>query len=292
MMRGPRCLPISVSSLADQIRAACLLECTARKPGNVHPNAAFADICYADFVTSAEVSAPILAESRERGIGSAIREAVIATRAAVGSNTNLGMLLLLGPLAAIPVGVRCEQGIEAALDSLDLQQTAEIYEAIRLAQPGGLGKAASQDVSTAPTVLIRESMALAPHDRIAWQYTHRFEDALGFGRERLLELTLTGTDWEQAVVRLHIELIARQSDSLILRKCGAEIAKEAQKRALTVLQQWEPGQSAPEALMDFDRWLRADGHRRNPGTTADLLAGILFAAIRDGDFQPPEYVGA
>ena len=31
----------------------------------------------------------------------------------------------------------------------------------------------------------------------------------------------------------------------------------------------------------FDRWLRADGHRRNPGTTADLVAATLFAAQRD-----------
>ena len=36
------------------------------------------------------------------------------------------------------------------------------------------------------------------------------------------------------------------------------------------------------ALADFDFWLRSDGHRRNPGTTADLIAAALFAGLRDG----------
>jgi triphosphoribosyl-dephospho-CoA synthetase len=28
--------------------------------------------------------------------------------------------------------------------------------------------------------------------------------------------------------------------------------------------------------------LRADGHRRNPGATADLIAAALFVALREG----------
>ena len=38
---------------------------------------------------------------------------------------------------------------------------------------------------------------------------------------------------------------------------------------------------------EFDAWLRADGHRRNPGTTADLIAASLFAAFRDGILPMP-----
>ena len=37
---------------------------------------------------------------------------------------------------------------------------------------------------------------------------------------------------------------------------------------------------------EFDAFLRADGNRRNPGTTADLIAAILFAGLRDGQFIP------
>ena len=42
-----------------------------------------------------------------------------------------------------------------------------------------------------------------------------------------------------------------------------------------------------EALADFDFWLRADGHRRNPGATADLIAAALFAGLRDHRLTPP-----
>jgi len=40
-------------------------------------------------------------------------------------------------------------------------------------------------------------------------------------------------------------------------------------------------------LADFDFWLRSDGHRRNPGTTADLIAAALFVLLRDGLIDPP-----
>ena len=41
------------------------------------------------------------------------------------------------------------------------------------------------------------------------------------------------------------------------------------------------------ALADLDFFLRSDGNKRNPGTTADLIAAGLFAALRDGLIQPP-----
>ena len=81
---------------------ACLLEATARKAGNVHPEASFEHLCYEDFVRSAEAVASVLAISRETGIGPAILNAVQATKAVCAHNSNLGIILLLAPLAAVP----------------------------------------------------------------------------------------------------------------------------------------------------------------------------------------------
>jgi triphosphoribosyl-dephospho-CoA synthase len=72
-------------------------------------------------------------------------------------------------------------------------------------------------------------------------------------------------------------------DSLIARKCGAETAEHSAAWAGRVLDSGRPESEAyQEQLADLDFWLRTDGHRRNPGTTADLIAAGLFVALRDG----------
>src|SRR5579862_5451142 len=86
----------------EQIRAACILEATARKPGNVHPEQSFSDLTYNDFVVSANAVAPILAVVSPDEVGRAIFDAVRATMIRVERNTNLGIVLLLAPLAAVP----------------------------------------------------------------------------------------------------------------------------------------------------------------------------------------------
>jgi triphosphoribosyl-dephospho-CoA synthase len=49
---------------------------------------------------------------------------------------------------------------------------------------------------------------------------------------------------------------------------------------------------ASDRLAELDAWLRADGNRRNPGTTADLVAGCLSAALREGWLEAAEiFVG-
>src|SRR5262245_13426217 len=103
-------------TLEEMLRAACVLEATARKAGNVHPQAAFADLTYHDFVVSADAIAPILARTRELGVGRAILEAVAATKGTVAANTNLGIILLLAPLAAVPLRIRLVDGIGNVLN--------------------------------------------------------------------------------------------------------------------------------------------------------------------------------
>src|SRR5690606_18642089 len=87
--------------LAMQIRRACHWEATARKPGNVHPGASFADLTYEDFLRSADVVAPILARAGAMGVGVSILRSVEATLRVTPSNSNLGIVLLIAPLAAV-----------------------------------------------------------------------------------------------------------------------------------------------------------------------------------------------
>src|SRR5205807_1769451 len=79
---------------------ACIWEATARKPGNVHRYADFADLTYLDLVQSAAAIAPVLTCASLSGVGKIVLEAVKATRRVAPTNTNLGIILLLAALAA------------------------------------------------------------------------------------------------------------------------------------------------------------------------------------------------
>ena len=88
--------------------------------------------------------------AQTRGVGQTILDAVQATRDAVGTNTNLGMILLFAPLAAIPDDQDLTQGILKVLGNLTYSDTCLVYQAIRLSNAGGLGQAAEADVSADP----------------------------------------------------------------------------------------------------------------------------------------------
>ena len=277
----------SFTSLAEAIRSACVLEASAAKPGNVHPRASFPDLTFEDFVRSAEAASPVLARAAELGVGRAIFEAIAATHAVVSSNTNLGIVLLIAPLAAVPLDRPLRDGIGEVLDRLTREDASWVYRAIRLAQPGGLGAADDEDVANEPTGTLREVMSLAAHrDGVAAQYANQFEWVLNEGVPFLASV---GNDfdrcWESTIIELHLRLLAEHPDTLIARKCGESVAAEASRLARQCLNDLAgiPLESKERAhsIDEFDQWLRSDGHRRNPGTTADLVAACLFAAIRE-----------
>lgn len=272
---------ISVGACAT---IACLWEVTALKPGNVYRGADFDDLTYADFLTSAAVVGPILERTLDEGVGATVRTAVAATRSAVDTNTNLGMLLLLTPLAAVPRNQSLPSGIEEVLQSLTPEDTREVYAAIRLAQPGGLGQVEKADVRDAepPAIPLREAMRLAANrDLVAQQYVNGFEQVFDVASK--IDRCLQGSlPLGEAIVHGYLQLLAEIPDSLIARKCGKELAKEASDRAAAVLHSGDPGSDNYEAaLAEIDFWLRSDGHRRNPGTTADLVTAALFVLVRD-----------
>jgi triphosphoribosyl-dephospho-CoA synthase len=260
---------------------ACTLEATARKPGNVHRDAQFDDLCYADFLGGAAAIRPVLDHTRQIGVGAAILECVRETRKIVATNVNLGIALLLAPLAAVPPEQPLKAGVIEVLQRLTVDDASAVYEAIRLAAPGGLGRVSEQDVHSQPTDDLRSVMCLAAdRDLVARQYANGFEQVF-WGASLLLGSAPVQLDWEQAIVRCHLELMANFPDTLIARKCGRPEADEAARRAAAVLAaEWPATPESRQALASFDAWLRAGGHKRNPGTTADLVTASLFVSLR------------
>jgi len=278
------CLPASLAAYL-----ACTLEVLAPKAGNVHLGRSFSDASVLDYLASAAAIAPLLDEAVSRGVGRTVLEAIQRTRMVTRSNTNLGIVLLLAPLAAVPSEHRLAQGIAAVLDRLSVEDSRAVYVAIRLAQPAGLGHVAQEDIRQEPTLPLRAIMQLAAErDAIARQYACAFRDIFELGIPRLLQALQQGRPLAQAIVLCHLHWLAELGDSLIARKCGPAVSREAGRRAREVVELGWPDTSAGQhAFAELDAWLRADGNRRNPGTSADLVVATLFAALRDGFLPLP-----
>jgi triphosphoribosyl-dephospho-CoA synthase len=276
-------------SLSECLTLACLLEVTAPKPGNVHRGADFDDLTFADFLVSGVTIGPILAAAAEMGVGSAILKAVEDTRDAVGTNSNLGMILLLAPLAAVPREQSLRAGVQTVLQQLTSRDAAAIWQAINAAKPGGLGRAEEHDVAGPPPESIIDAMRLAAdRDLVAAQYANGFEHVFSYVVPWLCEERQRLGSLLDAIVRTHVRMLVQFPDTLIARKAGLEVAQQASRLAQQVLDAASVSEQAyHEALADFDFWLRSDGRQRNPGTTADLIAAGLFVVLRDELIEPP-----
>lgn len=262
---------------------ACVLEATAPKVGNVHPGAAFADMHFGDFLKSSAAIEPIFAKSAALSVGELVLESVRATRAQVGINTNLGTLLLFAPLAKARVSGMSLADLRAAtqnvLRSLTHDDSKAIYEAIRIAKPGGLGAATLHDVrAEAPLQLMVAMRQVAATDAVAAQYANGFTDLF----ERLVpwfdSARGSGLDLFAAICDVQVRWLAEELDGLIVRKCGIAVATAVQSLARRVVRA-EPGELRSGPLGELDDYLRSDGHCRNPGTTADLIAAMLFVKL-------------
>lgn len=278
-------------TLEQCVHLACMLEVTAPKPGNVHRGADFDDLCFADFLTSAVVTAPILAKTHEIGIGNAALESIERTQAAVGTNTNLGIVLLLAPLCSVPEDERLSDGIVAVLEGLTPIDSQQVYRAIGSANPGGMGEVDEHDVAgVAPDNLLEAMRLAADRDMIACQYSNGFADVFNF-RDRFLVAALNqGCGLIDAIVWTHVSILAEHPDSLIARRRGHEEAAQASKIAnaacRAVADPFEMTAEYFRLVDDLDFWLRS--HKaRNPGTTADLVTATLFCALRDRLVEPP-----
>jgi triphosphoribosyl-dephospho-CoA synthase len=273
-------------TIGQLAQLACAWEVRARKVGNVCPGREFPDLTVDDFLKSAAAIAPVLDRAAEQPLGLTILRAVEATRQVVTTNTNLGMVLLLAPLASAPLDQPLRPTLSRLLAETTIEDARNAYQAIRLANPGGLGKAPAQDVAAEPTAPLRNVMDLArKRDRIAEQYVTDFAFVIDLVAHDLVRRLSACQCLERAIVETHLLLLRHSGDDLIRRKMGAR-AGNYQMQAFRVLQKGLDHKEGRKLFLDLDKFLRADNHARNPGTTADLVAAGLFVALREKKFDP------
>ena len=273
---------------------ACALDVAVCKPGNVSHASPGHGMHAAMFTASAEAAVGPLCRAGA-SVGERIEAAVAASWAAVGCNTNLGIVLLCAPIAA--AAERCaapldreglRSALEGVLERLDLDDAAAAYRAIAQANPGGLGSAPAQDVRRLPSIGLRAAMALAAErDLIARQYRDGFIDL--FDSVLLqwpagLSIDAPLADLGRAVQRVYLALLASFPDSHIVRKHGEAAAHSV----MVAAQRFHAGTAPTEAaLAAFDETLKS--RRINPGTTADLtVATLMLQGLLDPPSSPSD----
>ena len=288
------------ADVAAAAQLACLLEVSAPKPGNVSPGRHFADARYEDFLASAVAIGEPLAGADRRPLGATVCLAIEATGRWTRSNTNLGIVLLLAPLARAALqlgsdpgaGPESDPNLQSAarrvLDQTTVDDARAVYAAIRLAAPGGLGRADEQDVAGEPTMTLLEVMRLAARrDGIAREYETGFLTTFGTGAPALHRARRDGLSWSDATVETFLTLLAAAADTHIARRAGDAMAREVSRAARAAL---EAGgvrsEAGRRAIDEMDRRLRDPRHVANPGTTADLTAAAIFVVVLEGGWSP------
>lgn len=279
---------INQPDVAAAAQLACLLEANAPKPGNVSPGRHFADTRYEHFLASAAAIGGPLRDAATQPLGTTILRAAEATSQWTRSNTNLGIVLLLAPLAkAAAAGGDLRTAVTAVLDETTVEDARAVYAAIRLASPGGLGSAPEQDVSSEPSVTLLESMRMAAgYDGVAHEYASAFQITFELGAPSLQDAREDGLSWDDAVVETFITILANVPDTHVARRNGPDVAHDITERAGAVLKAGGiRSEEGRKALGYFDHSLRDPRNLGNPGTTADLTAAAIFVALLQGAWK-------
>ena len=86
-----------------------------------------------------------------------------------------------------------------------------------------------------------------------------------------------------ATVNTYLKLLSLNPDTLVIRKSGRDLALYISNMATTILQYG--GISTEKGLnltIELDHELQERKGKLNPGTTADLISGVIFCALLFG----------
>jgi len=276
--------PPTADEVVQAAQIACLIEVSASKPGNVSRLYDFHDMHMEDFLLSAAAIGPAIRQAGQASVGETVLRAIQDTKRLVRANTNLGIVLLMAPLARAamaPGSGTLRQRLSNVLAGLTVEDARLAYRAIRLASPGGLGRVDRGDVSAEPDVTLRQAMSLAAdRDSVAREYVTDYAITFQQTVPVLRDCLQTCPSLTDATVQTALTLLTQVPDTLIIRKLGLDAAREVSRQAEEVLRQGgvltERGRAA---LAHFDNSLRDATNSLNPGTTADLVTTALFVLL-------------
>jgi triphosphoribosyl-dephospho-CoA synthase len=198
-------------------------------------------------------------------------------------------MALAGGRFSIP---RLRRNIRWVVESTTPEDAVKLYEAISVAQPGGLGKTPKLDVTDATSrkKIIEDKVSLyeifkisASWDSISAEWVNDYHVTFDIGYPFFTQQLEETKNINTVTVHTFLKILSEVPDTLIARKAGRSNAKEVSSQAKTVLE--KGGLATPEGrgcLLEFDTKLRDPAHQLNPGTTADITSAVLALAILNG----------
>ena len=308
----------SIKSLDDLTRCinlASLLEIAGwPKPGNIHRTKNFKNTRFEHFLAGISAIQPDFRNFCKKayefstnvddgygllGLGSFFKAAVEEMmKWQKGGNVVLGHILIIAPLAAaaaicLKIGKidlkNFKSIVKKIIDDTTLQDAIDLYKAFKICNPGGLGKINKYDINdeTSITQLQTDVITLKKifefskdYDLISSEYINGFNIILNEGLPYYMKTFSQTKDINITTVNVFLKVLSDHPDTLINRKSGKEASLMISKKAKEII--INGGISTEKGLLltqDLDNYLQEMEGRMNPGTTADIIAGIIFCAL-------------
>ncbi len=294
--------PVLISKAAQ---IASVLEVSGHpKPGNVHRTQDFDDMVFEDFLISGIVIGDEIKKAAKRGLkyqgrkdkfnqihlGKLIKQAVLETDKWIANNTNLGIIMLLTPISAA-AGMSTDlddlrTNVDKIMKATTSQDAVNLYDAINIADAGGMGEQEDLDVSSqkSKNSLLEQDISMfdvlkisSEWDLLAFELTNKMPVTFEVGYPTFLKQK-TENGKNRATVQTFLTILANYPDTLISRKYGNSVASKVSQDAKIIL---EKGgiltDKGLNMLESFDHDLM--DNKLNPGTTADLTASSIMVAI-------------
>jgi len=303
---------LNPSYVSKCAQIASVLEVSGHpKPGNVHRTQNFPDMVFEDFLLSGIAIGESMEKSARKGfkyksktekwdkigLGKMILEAVRETDHWVANNTNLGIVMLLTPISVV-AGMSEDETVNwdvfrDKIDQLIRSTTSEdavnLYQAINIADAGGMGEQDDLDVANESSLqklrddnvnMFRVLEMSSAWDKLSYELTHKMPVTFEIGYP-VFQRVKSEKGINEATVQTFLTILSRVPDTLISRKFTDAKAGEVSARAQAILE--EGGiltRKGTSIVGKFDQELIKGG--LNPGTTADFTASSIMVAYLDG----------
>jgi triphosphoribosyl-dephospho-CoA synthase len=299
------------------LELAILLEASANKPGNVNRTTSFKNTRYEHFLASAVAISSSFEYAAERGVlvsrgeihvrnvglGRIIGDCTANVNAwQHGGNTLLGTAILLSPIA-VAAGMtpveknffkipKLRENVKLTVESTTPEDAVDAYQAIRIANPGGLGTVPELDIKNTDSVnkIHKEKISLyqifkiaSKYDTVCYEWVNNYPITFDIAYPSFIEQIKKDNDLNMAIVHLFLKILAEYPDTLITRKTSIRKAREVSSMAKEALKLGGLETSrGKKSILELNHKLRKSDNLWNPGTTADITTAALALSILSG----------